>query len=71
MNDWAYRAIKNAFRIFLMERKDAKPKRIKGKVVERIKRKCLGPECNKTFTADGKFQRLCHDCRKLTQYRFI
>lgn len=54
-----------------MERKDAKPKRIKGKVVERIKRKCLGPECNKTFTADGKFQRLCHDCRKLTQYRFV
>lgn len=54
-----------------MSKEAPKQKRIKGKVVERIKRKCLGPECKKTFTADGKYQRLCNDCRKLTFYRFV
>lgn len=36
--------------------------------LERVKRNCLGTDCDKKFTAKGRFQRLCETCRRLPYY---
>lgn len=33
------------------------------KKIETFKRKCLGPDCNKTFKTDNKFIRVCPACK--------